>query len=274
METFHAMLVKVNAKREIQEMTSEYDRFGDFYDNFIHENLRDPRSFHRQTVDVVMELLGDVSELRVCDLACGEGHFSRLLANAGARVTGIDLSADLLARARSRSEGLDINFVLDDAQVLKSVGDSSFDAVACNMALMDMPNLESTYRSVCRVLVPRGLFICSFLHPCFESPYSLKTGGQIEFDCEGNFKALRVMRYTEEGKWFSGGSGMRGTLGSIHRKLSTYVNTLITSGYEICSLHEPTLPRQEYQELAAQWAAEVPRALIVKARKVGRQESV
>jgi SAM-dependent methyltransferase len=45
-------------------------------------------------------LMGDVKGLRVCDLACGQGRVARYLADRGALVTAIDISAKLLELAR------------------------------------------------------------------------------------------------------------------------------------------------------------------------------
>src|SRR3954468_7625220 len=43
---------------------------------------------------------GDVRGLAALDVGCGQGYFSRLPANAGAAVTGIDLADKLVARAK------------------------------------------------------------------------------------------------------------------------------------------------------------------------------
>ena len=112
------------------------------------------------------------------------------------------------------------------------------DAVICHMALMDIPDLAATLSTVRRVLVDHGRFVFTILHPCFFSPFDADNPGE-DLDEEGRFKAVRVSRYGLEGKWYSGGSGMCGTLGGHHRTLSTYFNTLTRSGFQLSEVSEP-----------------------------------
>ena len=51
-----------------------------------------------------------------------------------------------------------------------------------------------------------------------------------------------VVLYGLEGKWFSDGDGMCGTLGSHHRTLSTYLNTLSASRFQLEEVSEPLAP--------------------------------
>lgn len=245
---------------------SEYDGAGDFYYNFIKAQLSAPDSFFHQNVEIMMRMLGDVKGLRVCDLACGEGFLARILAAQGANVTGVDLSVDLLQHAARQSNGLAIEYVRDDAQSLVRVDDASFDTVVCHMALMDIPDLDATIHSAYRILQAGGLFVFCVLHPCFETPFD---AGQPphEVDDEGNLLAIRVTRYSEEGKWFSDGSGVRGTLGSIHRMLSTYLNSLIGGGFAITEISEPTIDPTVADTFDRQLRSVAPRVLIVKAKK-------
>ena len=55
---------------------------------------RGDRNAHREgLVDSwMLAAVGDAKGLAVIDLGCGEGRFSRMLAERGARVTGLDLS--------------------------------------------------------------------------------------------------------------------------------------------------------------------------------------
>lgn len=245
---------------------SEYDRAGDFYYEFLQARLREPDFFFHQNVEVMVDMLGDVGDLQICDLACGEGFVARELAAHGARVTGIDLSENLLRHARRLSEGLDVQFVRDDAQTLGAVKDGSFDAVACHMALMDIPDYGATAKAVHRVLKLGGRFVFCVLHPCFETPFDAGHPPH-EVDDQGNFVALRVTRYSEEGRWFSEGTGVRGTLGSIHRMLSTYLNELLTTGFTLSEIAEPTFDGEATDTFDKQVRRVVPRVLVISARK-------
>ena len=112
--------------------SSEYDRFGDFYYEFIKNGLAKEDSAFNMNTTEILRLLGNVEGRQICDLACGEGFLSRVLAERKAVVTGIDISENLLAHARRQSIGLPIEYLRDDAQSLAVVPDGSFDAVVCN----------------------------------------------------------------------------------------------------------------------------------------------
>ena len=144
---------------------------------------------------------------------------------------------------------------------MNQISDASMDAVICNMALMDIPDLTATFSSVRRVLVDGGKFVFAILHPCFFTPFNAENPPE-DLDEEGNFKALRVTRYGLEGKWFSNGIGMCGTLGSHHRTLSTYLNTLSASGFQLEEVSEPLAPVLE--ATAKRRESIVPTLLIAK----------
>src|SRR5881409_668218 len=61
---------------------------------------------------------------RVLELGCGTGEFTRRVAPSGARVVALDLSGDLLAKARAKLDGA-ARFVRGNAHVLP-FADASF----------------------------------------------------------------------------------------------------------------------------------------------------
>src|ERR1044071_211860 len=62
-----------------------------------HDVLRE--SFHNPLF--FGDFLPNLAGMDVLDLGCGEGHNTRLLARMGARLTGVDLSAKLIAAAQA-----------------------------------------------------------------------------------------------------------------------------------------------------------------------------
>ena len=70
----------------------------------------------RRQVDFLLERLDSAPPCDVLDLGCGDGRHSLELTRRGYRVTGLDLSGELLERARSRAadERLDITFIQGD----------------------------------------------------------------------------------------------------------------------------------------------------------------
>lgn len=213
-------------------LTPVYDQIAEWYD----EQVRTGKLIHDLVVPALLTAIGRVAGQHICDLACGQGVIARQLAQAGAQVVGIDLSARLLEIARSEEAAapLDIIYQQEDAQQCQSLADASFDGVVCNMALMDIADLSATFRTVYRILRLRGWFAFSITHPCIQMPDSawnrLDDGTIIR----------ESGRYFAEGFWKPGpGPGVRGRIGAHHRTLSTYVNALVQAGFSIQSLSEP-----------------------------------
>jgi 2-polyprenyl-3-methyl-5-hydroxy-6-metoxy-1,4-benzoquinol methylase len=205
-----------------------YDDIADWYASWVGEAHED------SLFASITELMGHVSGLRICDLACGEGRFARHLARRGAAVVGVDVSARLLDIAKARESLASVSYLLDDARYLASVADESFDGVLCHVALMDIPDLQATVVAVARVLRPGGWFVFSILHPCFNTPCAVE-----DRDANGRLWR-RVAGYWEDGYWLSETRhGPPGKVGSFHRTLSTYFNALADAGFVVERVDEP-----------------------------------
>jgi ubiquinone/menaquinone biosynthesis C-methylase UbiE len=238
-----------------------YDKHVQFYLDFVDRNLADETSLWYVLLSRFKEILGDhLQGARVCDIACGEGYLSRFLGQLGPReVIGIDLSAELIKVAQQRSNGTNLSYRVDDAQHLLTFSEASIDIAVSQLAIMDIPDHMAMFRSVRRVLKAGGTFVFSLLHPCFETPFQAPEESPFLVDESGNPIAYIVRRYTKEGFWQSGGTGVRGHMGAYHRTLSTLINDLLAAGFLLQKLDEPIV---EGRGLFSQ----VPQALLVAAR--------
>jgi 2-polyprenyl-3-methyl-5-hydroxy-6-metoxy-1,4-benzoquinol methylase len=76
-------------------LVARYNQMADFYEQRSGKSVSDPATAG------LLELAGDVSGLRLLEVACGPGRVARELARRGATLTGVDISATLLAKARA-----------------------------------------------------------------------------------------------------------------------------------------------------------------------------
>jgi trans-aconitate methyltransferase len=104
----------------------------------------------------VLDLLGPCAGLRVLDLGCGDGALTVRLRDAGASVTGVDASPEMIAAACRL--GLDAR-VMNGAEL---AFDEEYDAVFSNAALHWMTRPAEVIAGVWRALRPGGHFVGEF----------------------------------------------------------------------------------------------------------------
>jgi SAM-dependent methyltransferase len=206
---------------------------------------------------VVLRMLGDLTGLRVLDAGCGNGYLSRMLAERGAEVVGVEPGQSLFdfAVEQETAQPQGIRYVQADLCALPDLG-APFDAVVASMVLPAIPDWTGAMRACVHALRPGGLFIFSANHPCFEQLWpSWRQHGEY-----------RTSRYLIEYE-IPGPSGV-----DFHRAISTYLNELIRLDCHLTEIAEPGLS----PELAAEGPAGIdayvhlPNFLVVAARRAAR----
>ncbi|HXP79184.1 MAG TPA: methyltransferase domain-containing protein [Verrucomicrobiae bacterium] len=103
----------------------------------------------------VVSLLDPQAGESILDLGCGTGHLTSQIAESGARVTGVDRSAEMVAAARLAYPNL--KFGISDARNLTFR--EEFDAVFSNATLHWIHEPELVLQGVCRALRIGGRFV-------------------------------------------------------------------------------------------------------------------
>lgn len=104
---------------------------------------------------LIADQLGPLQSLHVLELASGTGEFTRLLTDAGASVTGLDVSEAMLARARMKLAERSASLFLGDAEDTREP-DASYDAVVCRHLVWTLPDPQRALSDWFRVLRPGG----------------------------------------------------------------------------------------------------------------------
>ena len=165
-QRWHKPTVELNVREGYAEWSNQYDG--------------EPNPLITLEETLVLELIGDVAGLDILDVACGTGRYAIPLAQAGARVTGIDLSEEMLdlARRKAAGSGLPLDLRVGDVRALP-FADASFDLAVCALALCHLPDLDPAAQELARVLRPGGRVVISDFHPfclligwrtCFDRP--------------------------------------------------------------------------------------------------------
>jgi SAM-dependent methyltransferase len=107
----------------------------------------------------LVERVGVAEDDSVLDVACGTGNASIPAALAGAKVTGLDITPELLegAARRAADAGVEIEWIEGDAEELP-FEDESFDVVLSTFGSMFAPRHEVAAAEIVRVLRPGGQF--------------------------------------------------------------------------------------------------------------------
>jgi ubiquinone/menaquinone biosynthesis C-methylase UbiE len=119
----------------------------------------------RRRAELLIERASIKPGMKVLEFGCGTGMFSRRIAAAGALLTAIDLSPDLIAEAQ-KEQGPNVAYQIGDIEMLP-FNDAAFDAVVGSSVLHHV-QVEKALTNALRVLKPGGMI--AFAEPNMLNP--------------------------------------------------------------------------------------------------------
>ncbi|TWT85798.1 Ubiquinone biosynthesis O-methyltransferase [Posidoniimonas polymericola] len=178
--------------------------------------------------------LGDsIAGWRVLCLAAGGGRQSVLFAAAGAEVTVLDVSPEMLAHDRraAAERGLAVRVVEGTMEDLSAFATGGFDLVAQPVSTCYVPDVVRVYRQVARVVRPGGLYLSQHKSPVSQQATDQPAAGGYTvaepYYREGPLPAAAPGRLREAG-----------TLEYLHR-WEQLIGGMCLAGFAIEGLVEP-----------------------------------
>ena len=217
-------------------------------------------------------------KMKIIDIACGQGYFSRAFAEAGAEVTGCDISEELIKVAKERSPK--INFNVASADKLTFAQSASYDVAIIILSLQNIENFSGVLNECSRVLKQKGRLIVVLNHPTFRIPQRSSWGWE-DLPAQSGKKSKQYRRIDSYLKEYKIAIDMtpgekdksrKQTTISFHRPLQLYFKFLHQAGFTVNSLEEWTShkksqkgPRSVEEDRIRK---EIPMFLMLEAKKV------
>jgi SAM-dependent methyltransferase len=208
-----------------------------------------------------LNLFGDVLGQKVLDIGCGSGHSLQYMGNRGAKeLWGLDLTTKQIETASQLLKDKKVKVTLFESPMEENPGIPSqyFDIVYSIYALGWTIDLKQTLIHINNYLKPGGVFIFSWEHPMHD---------RLAYE-DSSFKFKKS--YNIEGPELN--EAWHNKVVIYHRKLSTYINTLIETGFTIEKVVDEVAIPDKVSDDPSKWystqrAQLVPSTIIMKATK-------
>ncbi|MGG0716987.1 class I SAM-dependent methyltransferase [Robertmurraya massiliosenegalensis] len=260
----------------IEESKNRWEENAEYWDDYMGE---ESNRFHRELIRPSTEkLLGIQNGQKVLDIACGNGNFSRRLADLGAKVIAFDYSSKMIERAKNRSHEYinQINYrvvdATDDAALL-NLGVGEYDRAVANMGLMDIADITPLISSLSKLLKANGHFVFSITHPCFQPPEVRKINETEDINGEVRSRnSIQISKYLKPEPYQAIGiAGQNTPHFMFHRPLSYYMNLFFKHGFVLDGIEEPSFQVEE-EKGEFEWL-ELPPVMIFRFMKEHAQSS-
>lgn len=211
---------------------------------------------------VLRGLLPKMEGKLVLDLGCGYGwHCKYAVENWAIEVVGVDLSEKMIAKAKEINDDPKISYKVAAIEDF-DYNAQRFDVVISSLTLHYISSFDRVCKDVNSCLKQGGEFVFSVEHPIFTAQGSQ----QWHKNENGEIQHWPVDNYFDE--TIRSANFLGEIVSKYHRTLTTYVNDLVTNGFEIINIVEPK-PQDELLDKVEGMRDELrrPMMLIIAARK-------
>jgi ubiquinone/menaquinone biosynthesis C-methylase UbiE len=181
-----------------------YDSWSNQYDTNINKT-RDLEALALQ------QTLAGITFKSCLEIGCGTGKNTAWLLTKAKSITAIDLSAEMLAKAKQKINSKHVNFIQADILQDWDFIDTKYNLVSFSLVLEHIENLEPVFNKVSQVIEAGGYVYIGELHP-----FKQYSGSKARFN-------------TDEGEQ---------VVSCFNHHLSDFTQAAKNNGFEILGINE------------------------------------
>lgn len=219
----------------MENKNTSWGNVSEWYDNTVE----DSDSYQQKVIlPNLLRIVAPAKEVKVLDVGCGTGTFSRAFALKGAEVVGVDVGLALLDIAEKKNtESTKVKYILASADNLSKIKDEEFDTATIVLAIQNMKNLDVVLSEVSKKIKEGGKLVVVINHPAFRIPQN----SDWYYDEKDRIQYRKVARYMSEIEipiLMNPSNKNSEKTYSFHRPMQVYIKSLVKNGLFIIRLEE------------------------------------
>jgi ubiquinone/menaquinone biosynthesis C-methylase UbiE len=155
-----------------------YDEWAEQYDTNTNKT-RDIEAY------ALKQTLGERSFTNILEVGCGTGKNTSFLADRTQQMMCVDLSEEMLRRAKLKSQNGKIHFQIMDITNTWTVGNTMFDLITFSLILEHIASLDHVFSETVRHLMSGGFVYIGELHP-----FKQYSGSKARYEKEGSVQEV------------------------------------------------------------------------------------
>jgi len=181
-----------------------YDNWSEQYDTNINKT-RDLEAI------ALRNTLAGIVFNQCLEIGCGTGKNTEWLMTKATNITAVDLSDQMLAKAKEKIKPGKVNFIQADITGEWNFAKPGYDLVSFSLVLEHIEDLENIFKEISKVIVKGGHVYIGELHP-----FKQYTGSKARFETDEGVQVLTCFDH----------------------QLSDFTGGAARSGFEIVELNE------------------------------------
>lgn len=136
------------------------------------------------------DALSNLSFCSVLEIGCGTGKNTEWLLQKAEAITAVDLSEEMLAKAKEKIQSLNVEFIKFDITNDWNFTEKTFDLISFSLVLEHIENLDHIFKEVYKKLNTEGCVYIGELHP-----FKQYTGSKARFETEDGLQIVQCYNH-------------------------------------------------------------------------------